>query len=132
MRFFSVSTSQAMRAAIVTSALIFYSGFDAAPPVSPRVQPMLVENFEKCRCVRKQRFGMRRKEMMELFGVGLTRMMQIERDAEVDTYLEGAARMGSVESVFIRQGALLILAYPLEGEAPKARTPAKRFKKRRR
>jgi hypothetical protein len=118
-------TSPLMRAALVTAALIFGGGI-AAAPANPQIQPQILETIAQRH--RDPRYGIRRKELMEIFGVGLTKVMQIERDAEVVTYLEGASRMATLDSVCIRQIALLLLAYPLEGEAPKARMPTKRFK----
>jgi hypothetical protein len=83
------SPKAAMRTMLVTAALIFGSGINAAPgglqssietgPVDPRVQPQIVALIEQRR--RDPRFGMRRKEAMAIFGIGLTRMIRSKRTA---------------------------------------------------
>ena len=122
--------SKAMRALLVVAALIFANGVTEATPVNPQIQPRVLALVEQRR--RDPRFGMRRKEAMAIFGIGLTRMMTLEADGEVQTYLDGANRMITVDSVYIRQIALLLMAHPLTGDPPKARLPAKRYTKRRR
>jgi hypothetical protein len=132
------SPKAAMRTMLVTAALIFGSGINAAPgglqssietgPVDPRVQPQIVALIEQRR--RNPRFGMRRKEAMAIFGIGLTRMMTLEADGEVVTYLDSVNRMITVDSVYIRQIALLLLAFPSDGRTPKARLPAQRYQPR--
>ena len=127
-----------MRSMLVTAALIFASGINAAPstlqssigtaPVNPQVQPQIVALIEQRR--RDPRFGMRRKEAMAIFGIGLTRVMTLEADGEVQTYLDGASRMITVDFIYIRQIALLLLAHPLAGDPPKARLPARRYQER--
>ena len=114
-----------MRALLVVAALIFANGVTEATPVNPQIQPQILALVEQRR--RDPRFGMRRKEAMAIFGIGLTRMMTLEADGEVQTYLDGANRMITVDFVYIRQIALLLLAHPLNGEPPKARLPAQRY-----
>ena len=120
--------SQIMRAVLVTAALIFASGVNAAP-INPQILSQIAALIEQRR--RDPRFGMRRKEAMAIFGIGLTRVMTLEVDGEVETYLDGANRMITVNSVYVRQIALLLLANPISGPAPKARLPAKLYQPRR-
>ena len=117
-----------MRTLLVVAALIFANGVTEAAPANPQIQPQILALVEQRR--RDPRFGMRRKEAMAIFGIGLTRMMTLEADGEVQTYLDGANRMITVNSIYIRQIALLLLAHPIKGKAPKARLPAWRYQKR--
>jgi hypothetical protein len=121
---------KALHALLVVAALIFANGVTEATPVHPQIQAEVIRTIEQRRS--DPRYGTRRKEAMALFGIGLTRMMAIEAAGEVQTYLDGASRMITLDSVVIRQIALLLLAHPLSGAAPKARLPAARYQKRRR
>lgn len=69
--------SQIMRAVLVTAALIFASGVNAAP-INPQILSQIAALIEQRR--RDPRFGMRRKEAMAIFGIGLTRVMTLESD----------------------------------------------------
>jgi hypothetical protein len=122
-------SAKAFTAAMVTAALIFEGGLDATP-VSPRARPLIINALDWFR--REKRFGMPRKETMELFGHGLTRQLKIEQSGELESYLDGGARKITIASACKRQIALALISHPLDGPELKVRLPPGRYQKRRR
>ena len=128
-----------MRTLLAMAALIFANGVAEATPVNPQIQAAILTHVEQRR--RDPRFGMRRKEMHgAIFGIGLTRMMTLEAHGEVQTYLDGASRMITVDCVYhpsnravcswrirSRQGAESALAGEALPKAPAASGPRKNF-----
>jgi hypothetical protein len=143
----------AMAVALVPAAVIFAVHFDAAltnanaqppiaaaistaPPIaaaidaaatSPNAQPLIARAIEWRR--RQPRFGLPRKEVMALYGHGLTRQLAIEANGEVQTFLDGGKRLITADSIAIRLIALAILSHPLDGPALKVRQPPGRYQR---
>jgi hypothetical protein len=137
---------KAMAAALAMGAIILADGLGAAPPnlsgspaiargldatpPNPNAQPIIDRAVDWRR--REPRFGIPRKEVMALFGHGMTRQLVIEADSEVQTFLDGGKRLITADSVAIRMIALALLSHPAGGPPLKIRQPPGRYRKRRR
>jgi hypothetical protein len=148
----SVST-KAMVAALGGATLIFEGAMGATPadlpvepsitnvapisprpsPINPRAAPLVdyaISWFHEKK--RLNILSVSRQECMAIFGHGMTRQILIEKAGEVESYLDGANRRISTESVCRRLIALAIMSHPLDGPELKARQPVARYQKRRR
>jgi hypothetical protein len=111
--------------ALVLARLAFERGVDILPP-GPR-QPV-ADTFEEYR--RDPRGSLKRKEAEVLFNHGSSKQIEVEKDREVDSFLDGSSRRITTKSAYLRKAALLILAFPPDGLTPKARQPAQSYQKR--
>ena len=125
-----LSTSAiAMAAALKTAAIIVDNGVDAVP-TDPRARKLIDDTFAWGDEESKKTKSKSRQETMTFFGCGLTRLLKMERDGELESYVDGGTRRYPLASICKRQIALALLSYPLDGDAPKARVPQQLIRKR--
>lgn len=72
-----------------------------------------------------------REEHQTFAALGATRELEIERDGEVDTLLDGWTRLVTVRSAYRRRRRLILEANPVQGPRPKiaGRRNSSTFKK---
>jgi hypothetical protein len=73
---------------------------------------------------------LKRKESETFFNHGPSKQIEVEKDREVDSFLDGSSRRITTKSAYLRKAALLILAFPPDGRTPKARQPVRRYQPR--
>ena len=120
-----MSFPQTVADALVLARLAFERGVDILPPGAR--QPV-ADTFEEYR--RDPRGSLKRKELEIFFNHSPSKQIEIEKDREVDSFLDGASRRIATKSAYLRKAALLILAFPPDGRTPKARQPVDRSQPR--
>ena len=102
-----MSFPQTVADALVLARLAFERGVDILPPGDR--QPV-ADTFEEYR--RDPRGSLKRKEFEIFFNHSPSKQIEIEKDREVDSFLDGASRRIATKSAYLRKAALLILAFP--------------------
>jgi hypothetical protein len=114
----------------VTAAIVadLLPGFSPETPVSPMAAAIvtgLARRYAGTAAVVTSRNG-----ACEITGLGMSRIIQLERAGELHSYLDGAARRITVASIYARSFRLAFEAHPVGGPPAVVRHPRGEYAKK--
>ena len=119
--------SAAMAAALAQAAIIMKHGIDAVP-TSASARAQIANDLDWLKEQKRQgRDSQSRREVQTIFGFGPSKELVVEA-TELESHLDGTIRRITNDSICRRKIALKLLSHPVDGDEPKARQPATRYR----